>query len=410
MGWFESYVLSSPEYIQHVLIDHPERYGKGPIFEKVQSLIGKGLITSETEVWRRNRRLVQPLFHPRRLNSILRLATDVIDQHLAQWHEKLEPIDLANEMTKLTMNVICAAIFGRQSISVIESLATAGSNFVDEVGREILTLFHPLRMIFPKKIQIGPATAKLRKVIYDLIEERRSEKEVGTDFLSQLLASRDSEGKGLSDQELLDEVLTLFVAGHETTALGLTWTLMALAQHPEKQNLAYKEIISVTGESAKISLDNVGKLSYPRMIVEEALRLYPPVWSIPRQAIVDDEIGGFKIPRGSFVALSPYIMHHHPTYWAEPEKFIPERFAKDREPPLKTVYFPFGVGARHCIGSHLGLIEMQLIVAKILQKFELSLVSEEKVGLLPHFTLKPDRPIKIILKPKVHNESNQGET
>jgi cytochrome P450 len=200
----------------------------------------------------------------------------------------------------------------------------------------------------------------------------------------------------MKDDELLDEVMTLFVAGHETTAMALSWTLLVLGEHPDVQRKLRAELVRLGPAPA---WDELLRLPYPRMVVEEAMRLYPPVWSFPRRATEDDEIGGYRVPRGTFVVLSSYVMHRHPGYWSEPALFRPERFSEEEEKRRPSfTYFPFGAATRHCAGSHYAMIEMQYILASIVRRFELELVPGQRIAPLPLATLKPDRPIRMVCR------------
>ena len=408
MGIIDSYLVTDPAFIQHVLSENQANYRKGPMYEKLQALIGTGLITSEAELWRKQRRLVQPVFDRHRLAGMLAVLDASIQRRCAMWSSRDpgQPVDIAREMTTLTMEIICVSLFGEQATDDMAETTASGIGFVEEVTREVVSLFHPLRQLFPRKPKPGPATAKLRKIITKLIDGPRSG---GREFLTQLLQSRDEHGRGMSPTELLDEVLTLFVAGHETTATALSWTLWAIAKHGRVQQRLRNELAGHVEASGSCEQESLLRLTYPRMVVEEAMRLYPPVWSFTRQAINDDLIGGYRIPRGALVVLSPYVVQRLPTYWDNPEAFVPERFAPNRASERsRFVYFPFGAGPRMCAGNHFAMVEMQLVLARILQQFELDLVPNQSIEPLPMITLKPSAPIWMHLNP-VRQASPQTE-
>ena len=389
MGLFDSYLLSDPAFIKHVLLDNHEGYRKGPIFEKMESLIGKGLITSEGERWRRQRRLVQPVFQQKKVLELMPLVDEIVATRLDVWERQGEgPFDIVAEMLTLTMDIICASLFGRKALARIETISHAGLGFMDEVSEEILKLFRPLGLLLDRRPTRGPATLRLRAILRGIIEERRGPGgDEGSDLLALLLRSKDEGGRGMSEEDLLDEVMTLFVAGHETTAMALSWTFMLLGANPEEQRKLCEE--SAAGRSA-----------YARMVSQEGMRLYPPVWSFPRRAIADDVIGGFRVPRGAFVVLSPWVMQRHPKYWTDPEAFLPERFGAEEEKRRdRYVYFPFGAAMRQCAGTNFALSEMEHVLTAVARRFSLELVPDQRITPVPVATLKPDRPIMMRRRP-----------
>jgi len=384
LGTFTTYLLNEPALIKQVMQDKLDQYGKGPIVAKMEPLIGLGLITIQGAAWPRQRKLVQPVFHHQRLERLHALMDELISARLDTWRARGgERFDLVHEMVQLTMDIICASLFGRGALPRLAELSGAATGFVDEVSAEILKVFTPLGLLLNRRPRAGPAGRALRALIASLIEQRRAGEADGDDMLGALMASKDDAGQGLSPEALLDEVMTLFVAGHETTAVALSWAFWLLSVHPHAQEAIRGDPPAPAGREAT---------SWARMVAAEALRLYPPVWSIPRRALADDEMAGFDVPKGTMVMVAPYTMQRHPRFWERPEAFEPERFAPGKSHD-RFVYFPFGVGPRRCAGMGFAQVEMEFILDRVCRAFSLAREPQAQVSPLPLLTLKPDGPM-----------------
>src|ERR1043165_3850837 len=348
------FLFNHPEHVRDILVTHHERFHKGRALQRAKRLVGEGLLTSEGEFHRRQRRLAQPAFHRQRVNSYARVMTEFAAKASARWRDR-ETLDIAEEMSRLTLSIVGKTLFDAD----VESDA-------DEVGaalNEVMNLFDYLMLPFSElleKLPLPPqrrferARAKLDAVIYRIIEERRRTGRDRGDLLSMLLFAVDEEGGGgrMTDEQLRDEVMTLFLAGHETTANALTWAWYLLAQNPEAESHLHAELDRVLTCGRQPTVEDVPALRYTEMVVAETMRLSPPAWAIGRLAVTDHEVGGYRIPRGALVLVCQYVMHRDPRFFPEPERFDPARFAPEaKESRPQFSYFPFGGGVRRCIGE-----------------------------------------------------------
>jgi cytochrome P450 len=395
------YLLNHPEHIRDVLVTNHSRFKKGRALQRAKRLLGEGLLTSEGEFWRRQRRLAQPAFHRQRIASYARVMVEYAEQAAARWRDG-ETIDAAGEMTRLTLAVVGKTLFDAN----VESDA-------DEVGAaltEVMNLFNYLMLPFAElleKLPLPPqrrflrARARLDAVIYRIIEERRREGRDRGDLLSTLLHAVDEEGDrtGMTNEQLRDEVMTLFLAGHETTSNALTWAFYLLAQNPSAESRLHEELDAVLERGRPPTADDYAALSYTEMVVAETMRLYPPAWAVGRLALEDHEVGGFAIPRGSLVLISQYVTHRDPRFFPEPERFDPERWT----PEVKAArpqfsYFPFGGGPRRCIGEGFAWTEAVLILAALARRWRLRLIPGRTVEARARITLRPGKggvPVRV---------------
>ena len=396
------YFVTHPDHIKHILQDNNQNYGRSRFYRMMKPALGEGLLLSEGAFWRRQRRLAQPAFYRQRIATFATLMTDAAAQLLERWQPAAtngQPLEIAAEMDHLTLMITNKALFsGELDIDVAERERSA------MVFREHFEhrFEHPFTL--PESIPT-PRNRRFRKVlrendefVYGLIDERRRSGHDTGDLLSMLLHARDEEtGEGMSDKQLRDEVTTFLGAGSETTAMGLAWTWYLLSTHPEVDRRLRGELAAVLGGRAPTAED-LPKLQYTRMVIEEALRIYPPIWAFSRNAIADDEIAGYRIPSNSFVTMSPYVTHRDPAFWENPEGFDPERFAVDRTASRpRFAYFPFGGGPRLCIGAEFALMEMQLVVATVAQRYRLHLVPGHPVERYAMFSLRPRHGILMTL-------------
>jgi cytochrome P450 len=395
------YLASHPNDVEKVLYGNQHNYRKGDFFNKSAGvLVGNGLLTSEGDFWRRQRRLSQPAFHRQRLAGLASTMTATAEAMSERWYgyaKSDQPFDIASEMMRLTLQTASLTLFGTDISGETDTVGRALRIAFDHVGYRLVHPFTmPINIPTPRNLRFSKAKRVLDKVVYGIIDQRRrSGKDTG-DLLSMLLLAQDEErGGGMSDLQLRDEVLTLFIAGHETTAVTLSWTWYLLGKNPDVALKLRAELENVLGGRTP-TFDDLPRLQYTKMIFEETMRLYPPAWALPRQAIEEDVLGGYYIPAGSGVDVSPYVTHRHPDFWEEPEKFDPERFRPERAANRpRFAYFPFGGGSRTCIGNNFAMMEAQLILAIFAQRFRVDLVENHPVVPDPTFVLKPRHGVMV---------------
>lgn len=396
-------LLAHPDQVRRVLQEHASGYDKGTRgFEVLRTLLRDGLLTSEGAHWLRQRRIAQPAFHRSRIATFGQTMTRAAEALVDRWRPG-ETVDLSADMMRLTLRIVGETL-----------LSTDVTTEADRVGAALhVTLGHAneaLGRILPRPLwwpggkgrALRAAVATLDTVILDIIAARRVAAGPGPDdLLTMLMEARDEEtGETMNDAQLRDEVMTIFLAGHETTALALGWTWHLLARHPEVRERLHAAVDSaLAGRSP--TLDDLPRLGYVEQVVKEAMRLYPPAWAISRRALADDVVGGYAIPRGTIVLVSPYVTHRHPALWPAPDRFDPEHFDPDRERARPAfTYFPFGGGPRQCIGNSFAMLELVLVVAAIARRCRLDPVSDEEVGTNPSITLRPARPIAMRVTPR----------
>jgi len=374
-----NYVINHPRDVKRVLLSNHRNYTKGEGMDRVKILLGNGIMTSEGDFWRRQRRMMQPSFHRRVLDRFGGLIHDVNEKYAARWAAKAaagEPINLTEDLSELTLEIVLHSIFGTDLTRLERQL---GANPFEVVAKEQ-----------NRDLKFAFRFRSLSKLIGDLIERRRREPEERFDFLEMLMAVRDRESDApMSNKELIDEVMTLIVAGHETTAAALTWTWHLVSQHRETAAQLEAEADAVP-EGTPLGLDAAESLAFTHQVIQESLRLYPPGWLFTRRTLEADELGGFAIGPRTDVFISPYLLHRHPEFWSEPEEFRPERFAgADAEERHKFAYIPFSVGPRHCIGENLALFEMLGHVSMMSRRFRLTRASNDPIELEAQINLRP---------------------
>jgi cytochrome P450 len=395
--------LAHPDDIRHVLHDNHRNYDKHNIdYAMLRRLLGNGLLTSDGEFWHRQRRLMAPMFHRQRVAGFCNLMVASTLEMLERWEaagQSGAPFDVAAEMARLTLVIVAKALFSADVSDDAEAIGAA----LTEVNRQLgeFSLLDMLWMIpTPRKRRFSAAVRTLDQVVGKIIEQRRRTAYRNQDLLSMLLEAVDEEtSEGMTPRQVRDEVLTLLLAGHETTANALAWTWHLLSQNPEAENRLHHEIAGVLGERAPNALD-LPQLPYTRMAIEESMRLYPPAWAISRNAIGDDEIGGYRVPRKTNILISSFVTHRHPAFWEAPERFDPERFSPERsEGRPNFAYLPFGGGPRICIGNGFAMTEAQLVVATVAQRYWLRLAPGHPVELHPLITLRPRHGMWMTLHP-----------
>jgi cytochrome P450 len=400
LGPQHTFLLSHPDHIQNVLVAHDWNFLKGRGLQRAKKVLGKGLLTSEGNFHRRQRRLSQPAFHRQRIAAYAQTMVDYAERRSEQWMEG-EQRDIAQEMMSLTLAIVAKTLFDAD----VETEAKEIGKALGEVLEMFSTFSSPLtevldKLPLPKNRRVQQAKMRLDETIYRIIEERRGDSRDRGDLLSMLMLAQDTEGDGggMSDEQLRDEVMTLFLAGHETTANALTWTWYLLSQHPDVEARLHAEIDSVL-EGSRATADDVARLTYTEMVMAESMRLYPPVWVMGRRAVSGYKVGKFHVPAKSIILLSQYVVHHDERYYPEPEKFDPERWKPEaRAARPKYAYFPFGGGSRMCIGEQFAWMEGILLIATLAQKWKLRLVPGHSVKLQPLITLRPKHGMKMTVE------------
>jgi cytochrome P450 len=383
-----TYVINHPDDVKRVLVANHRNYTKGIGLDRVKILLGMGLMTSEGDLWKRQRYMMQPYFHRRVITGFAELIAAANDRLLERWEalsRRGEPVNVTDEMSELTLGVVLRAIFGRDLDRLTHEL---GENPFEVVTRE------PAR-----DLRFAYRFRSLAKLIGRLIERRREEREEHFDYVAMLMNARDKEtGDAMPERQLIDELMTLVVAGHETTASGLNWTWYLLSQHPEADARLYREVCAAP-DTAAPSLAEMESLAYTQQVINETLRLYPPGWLLSRRTIAPDVLAGHEIPAGTDVLLCLYLLHRHPRYWKDPDTFEPERFAPENEAERpRFAYMPFAAGPRHCIGETFALYEMLMHLYKVARRYRLRRVSDEPISLEAQINLRTRKPLYMRLE------------
>ena len=370
------WVLSHPDHVRHVLVDHHANFTKGVGIERVAILLGNGLMTSEGEHWRRQRKMVQPTFHRKVIAtwmSHIHAATRKLRDRWDRAARAGAAINLTQDMSEATLEVVLLALFGED----LPRLGPAFSLLTDHTARNLAFAY--------KFRQLG-------KLIMEDVERRRRENVRRNDIVSLLLDARDRQsGEPMSDRELLDEIMTLVIAGHETTASSLNWFWYLLTRAPEAESRIHAEL---DDDAHAPSYEALARFPYTRRALDEALRLYPPGWLLTRRSVSASRIGGFDLPASADVLVSPYLVHRHPGYWRDADRFDPDRFTPEAVAARnRFAYLPFGLGPRACIGEHLALIEMHAHVIMLAHEFRLALVPGQAIEAEPQVNLRTMHPV-----------------
>jgi cytochrome P450 len=386
------FLVNDPDGVRHVLVDNQKNYKKSRYYEGLKLVLGEGLLTSEGDFWRRQRRLAQPAFHKERIASFATTMVSDTEAMLERWRgADLGPaFDIHHEMMGLTLRIVTRTLFSFDSDAEADEVGRAMSvaiDFVNEYADAIVRI--PPWLPTPRNLRFGRARRTLDALVLRIIDQRRKAKDKPNDLLTMLMSAQDEETREqMTDRQLRDEVMTLVAAGHETTANLLTWTFYLLSQHPEASARLTRELASVLG-GRRPSLDDLARLLFTRAVLDEALRLYPPAWIFEREALADDQIGGYRVRRGTMVAMCPYAMHRHRSFWEDPQRFDPDRFSSPSATRPKYAYLPFGGGPRLCIGNTFALMEAQIILAMVAAEWKLDLAPGFEVALAPAVTLRP---------------------
>jgi cytochrome P450 len=390
-----TWVFNHPDDVRRILITNWRNYTKGVGFDRIKILLGNGIIVSEGEFWKRQRRMLQPTFHRRILARFDRVIARANDRLLAQWEQHCtrgEPVNVTNDMSTMTLEIILRVLFGDDLDAMVPP---GGGNpfavLTDESTRD-------LRFAYEFR--------KLTTLIGKVIAARRAAGAApagdAPDYISMLLNARDKEtGTGMTDREIIDEVSTLIIAGHETTASALNWTWYLLGEHPRVEAKLHAEIDAAPDQTLA-SLQSLEALNYTNHVIRESLRLYPPAWVISRRSIEADTLGGYSVPPGTDVFFSPWFVHRHPQYWSDPDEFLPERFEQSDDDRPKLAYVPFSAGPHHCIGETLSIFEMLAHLNRFTRRFLLRRVDDQPVRLEAAINLRSTEPFIMRLERRHH--------
>jgi cytochrome P450 len=391
------FLLSDPADVEHVLITNHHKYSKGEVQAREASLFGNGLLLSEGEFWRSQRRIMQPAFHRRRVDQYAGIMTASTERMLARWRDGTTR-DIHHDMMKLTLEIVVKVLFGAdvhgQAHRLAHAFAVVGEHFQVVYDR---TFFVPEWVPIPGNRSYRKALDSLDGEVARIIRGRRASDTGGDDLLGLLLEMRDDEGRPMSDRQLRDEVMGLFLAGHETTAHTLGFACHLLGHHPSQEAKLLAELRCLEGRLPTV--DDLPRLRFTEQVTKEALRLYPAVYSMLREALQEDQLGGYHVPAGTTVVLPQWVIHRDGRLYQEPEVFEPERWTKEFERGLpRCAYFPFGAGPRVCIGNSFALMELRLILPTILARWHLEPASAAPLELLASITTRPRRGIAMVVQ------------
>lgn len=378
------YSVCDPEMAKHILVNNYKNYKKGVGIKQINVLLGRGIIVSEGDLWKRQRKMMQPLFSHKLLTHQLPLMIRCADKLLASWDDEIKagtPINLTESMSQTALDFILQALFSEDLDRII---AETGENpflmVTDDSARDLL---------FARRFR------QLAHLVNDMIQRRRAENRQPDDLLSMVMNATDKRsGDAMPEKLQIDEILTLIIAGHETTASVLNWTWYLLTQHSDIEQQVLAESLQQMPAGRALNMRDTEQLTLTRQVLEEAMRLYPPVWVITRQAITDDHFNGMDIPAGTDILIPPYLIHRNPVYWSDPETFNPQNFsAENKKNQHIGAYLPFAIGPRRCIGDNMAIQEMAVHISRIIQKVHFKLLPDQPVELEPLVNLRPKQDI-----------------
>lgn len=399
-GIHRGIITIEPAFIQHVLQKNHRKYRKSPMhFDKLAHFLGYGLLTSEGDYWLRQRRLIQPSFHRTRLAALTNIMQQAIDDFIIKFDNTIQaekPVNIATHMMELAFDVVARSLFSTNlaeadSKRIAHNITVLQEFIIRQIRQPYLNWWRETSGSLKHHEALSE---EFRQIILKIIQQRRESNETQDDLLQMLLDARyEDTDEGMTDQQLFEECAIIFVAGHETSANALAWTWYLLAQHPDIVQKTRIELNTVL-ENRKPTFEDLPKLEYLTQVIEESMRLYPPAWITDRVAAEDDEWNGIPIPKGTVVVTYFYGSHHSSDLWEEPERFNPDRFSKENK-KLHTpfAYSPFGGGPRLCIGNNFAIMEMQLVLATLLRRYDFELIPNQKVESQPLITLRPKNGI-----------------
>lgn len=396
------FLVNHPELIRDVLITQHKNFHKGHGLQRAKTLLGEGLLTSEEEFHRRQRRLAQPAFHRERMNAYASVMTDYAARMSERWRDN-QTLDIAGEMMRLTLAIVGKTLFDADTENEAAGVGAALNAALKAFSFMMLPYSELLEKLpLPQMRRFREARAQLDALVYRIIEERRQSNVDRGDLLSMLLLAQDEETNGgaMTDEQLRDEAMTIFLAGHETTANALVWTWVLLAQNMDVERKLHEELDAVLAVDNRLPrIEDLPALKYTEMVFAEALRLYPPAWVIGRRALRECEIGGYVVPEDTLVLMSQYVMHRDSRFFPDPLRFDPERWTQgEREARPPFAYFPFGGGARRCIGEGFAQMEAVLLIATLARRWRLRLAPDQKIETKAIITLRPKHSIRMTLE------------
>lgn len=398
--FYAPYLVSDPALIEHVLVTDNKSYSKDAFLKRLgQEVVGQGLLTSEGDFWRRQRRLAQPAFHRERIAQYAAIMTSAGEKYVDGLRSG-QLRDLHADMMHLTLQIVSKTLLSTDVGDLAGEVGEILGVIMDRYANGIFLLFPALaRLPLPMNRRFEQAVKRLDQVILPMIRERRQSGVEKDDLLSMLLSAQDEDGSAMTDAQLRDEVITIFAAGHETTALVLTYVFFLLSQNPPAAAQLAAELDAALAGRAP-TMQDLPALRYTEAVVLESMRCYPPAWAIGREAVRDTELGGYPIPRGTQLWISPWVLHHDPQTFPEPERFLPERWLDGLQRRLpRYAYAPFGGGPRLCIGNAFAMTEAILLVATIARRFFLRVVDKPPLRLLPSVTLRVRSELRARVEP-----------
>lgn len=386
-----AYVVNDPVEVRKILVRRHAKYVKGPGFERVKMLLGNGLIVSDGDIWRRSRTMIQPAFKVQNVHRLVNVMVECSERRASAWRAAAERNDVVNiteETNEFALELILISIFGRD---YEERLIAGGDNPFDFLSKDST-----------RDLSVVMKVRNLRAMLLELIDERRQRGGDEFDFLSMYMGATDKSGEPFSDDELLDELMTLVIAGFETSANTLNWAWYLLAASPEVESRVIAEAHEFVGDASAIDADKLSAMKYTQQVLEETLRLYPPVWLFTRRASENDELEAYDVPAGTDIYLSPYVLHRSAHIWPEPDRFDPDRFKAGDKPKRDRPYFPFSLGPRRCLGEYFSFLEMKIHLGLLLPIFRMERLDDEDPGLELAINLRSGRDI--MLRPTLRQD------
>jgi cytochrome P450 len=395
IGGRRQYVTFKPEDAKHVLQENHRNYVRSPAFKILEIFLGKGLLTNDGDHWRQQRRLAQPAFHRQKLAVL----GQIMQQEVTVWLTELsqlnldKPVNLSEKFMDITMRIVCKTLFGTDAGNQLVGISHAMETAIFLANKRLMSpISPPMSWPTPDNLRYHKAARTVDALIYSIIEGRKKTGERRDDLLDMLLYAEDEDtGQRMTTQQLRDECVTLFAAGHETTAVSMAWTTYLLTKHPD---ILAKLVASLPNQTGSYG-------GYPAQVIQESLRLYPPAWATSRFSVNDDQIGPHRIPANSTVLVLPYLLHRNPEQWPNPNQFDPERFAAENQTERHSYsHLPFGGGPRLCIGNMFALMEMQMLLTGLAQNFQLEAANNTEIAPSALLTLRPGKAVMVKLKPR----------